>query len=159
IVGPDVTPTLFQDPRSGAAVEVVPTSVVTAALRKAQGAAAAAPRQDDGTRERARKAKIEKAFRAKLYAALRQPLTPPSLRAIAETMFDRLEFDQIKELCKVRGFEPPMASMYGRKERDHRAIGKTIIKLDDAGLVSFINDCIYVRELLVPTWSDRKPEK
>lgn len=161
IVGPDVKPIIIQDPRTGRAVEVVRQSVVDAALRRERAAGGDSDRQDDGTRERQIKAKAEKAFRMRLYEELRPKLRERGayFEEIAAALFDRLEHDAIKLLCKVRGFEPPrVKAPYGSEYRDYRAVGKNLDELSGNELELFICDCIFARELLVSTWSDSKPE-
>ena len=157
IIGPNAEITLLQVPTTGAVVKVVKQSIVDAALRKNRKSN---PRQDDGEAARRRKAKIERAFRIALYDRLRPKLKAPSQRAIAQALFDRLEHDHVKELCRIREYEPPTRKGYGNGSyKDHRQIGKTIADLPEQDLTGFINDCIYARELQVPTWSDAKPTK
>lgn len=157
IVGPDVEITLLQHPHSGAAIEVVKESTVMSAIRKGK---AKQPRQDDGSAARRRKAKIERLFRIAVYERIRPKLKAPTMRELAQAIFDRLEHDYVKELCRIREFEPPTRKGYGNGSyKDHGAIGKTIAQLPQKELPGFINDCIFARELQVPTWSDAKPTK
>ncbi len=156
---------LAPHPDTGAVVELIKRDVIERAVQKArreEARTASEERQDDGTRARQRKAKIEKAFRLQLYEELRPLLKDrgPYFIEIAEAMFDRLEHDAIKLLCKVRGFEPPkIKHSWGREELNYRALGDTLKTLSDGELELFVCDCIFVRELMVSTWSDAKPEK
>jgi hypothetical protein len=113
-------------------------------------------REDDGTDRRRRAAQLEAKFRAELYTRLRAKLKPPGWALLAATLFDSLEHESKKRLCRIRGFEAPKLP-YG-SSHDYDAVGKTIDSLGPDELVAFVNDCIYVRELEVHTWSDAKPE-
>ena len=155
IVGHNAEIALLQDPATGAAIEVVKESTVMSALRKGKPKQ---PKYDDGTAARRKKSKIERDFRIALYDRIRPKLKAPTLREIAIAMFDRLEHDNVKELCRIRGFNPPTRKGYGNGGyKDHRAIGKTAQKLSEKDAATFINDCIFARELQVPTWSNSKP--
>lgn len=157
IVGPDADIVLLQDPATGAAIDVVKESTVMSALRKGKPKQ---PKYDDGTAARRKKSKLERDFRIALYDRLRPKLKTPSMRVIAQALFDRLEHDHIKELCRIRDYEPPTRKGYGNGSyKDHRQIGKTVAKLPAKELAGFINDCIFARELQVPTWSNSKPMK
>jgi hypothetical protein len=169
IIGKDAETALLQVPKTGQVIEVVADSVLAAAERKAR-ARGTSTVQDDGTRERRRKAKQEKAFRAALYAELRPKLRSRTLDEMAAAIFDRLEHDTIKELCRIREFKPLKGRQY--MPPDYRAIGRILHEdvVDGAGVVhkrlasnaalhDFINDCIFARELMVATWSDSQPEQ
>lgn len=160
IVGKDVVPIIIQNPRTGAAIEVVRQSTVDAALRRERAASGeTGSTYRDQQRQREQKAKAERAFRRALYDEIRPRLGVPSLRAIAEALYERLESDLKKLLCSVRGFEAPKEKTAYHTSVNYDAILKTLDELDDAGLTLFVHDCIYVRELWAPTWSDRKPER
>lgn len=159
VIGSDADVTLLQVPNTGEVVEVVKHSVLNAALKKAQPRRQET-RRDDGTAARQKKAKLERKFREALYERIRPKLKAPTLQQMAQAIFDRLEYDTIKTLCSVRGYEPPKVKQtYGPATRDHRAVGKGIASMSDETAALFINDCIYARELQVSTWSNTKPER
>lgn len=157
ILGPDVTPTLLQDPETGRVIEVVPEALVNKALKESRGAAGAT---DDGSAARRKKALEEKKFREALYAELRPKLEPPTRRQMAIAIFERLPHDTVKVLAKIRGWEPPaQARQYGGDYKNWGAIGKELEVLPDDEVSQFVNDMLYASELMTSTWSDAKPEK
>lgn len=158
IIGKDAETALLADPKSGAVIEVVSEQVLGAAKRKAEPKA---KRQPSTESVQAKKAKLERLYRAELFARLRPKLPAPPMRLTAEALFARLEHDSIKKLCEVRGFEPPSKRQWagGPMHKDHRAIGKTIAGLSATGLREFVNDCIFVPELLVSTWQTALPTR
>jgi len=144
IVGKDVERTLVVDGETGRAIEVV----AEADVREA-GGGGSAHSPAAGVSAAEKKAKLDKRVTYETYRQVRTKLPPPSLLEIAGALFQRLEHDATKVLCKVRGFEPPTKTeQYRGKVTDYAAIGKTLDKLSQADLGRFINDCIYVRELM-----------
>lgn len=134
---------VLQDPKTGEAVEVVKSIAVENPSQRARGVAT------NSMTAAEKKRKLENRLRFATYAAVRAKLSPPSLVEIAGSLFRRLEHDATKILCKIRSFEPPTRSeKYRGKVVDYAAVGKGLETLPDAELHLFINDCIYVRELM-----------
>jgi hypothetical protein len=155
LVGQDVQTTLLQCPTTGKVIEVYPDSVVAAAARKGR------PKQrlNDSDAKRRNEAKIERKFREALYDKIRNRLPAPTLKEMAKTIFDRVDHDTRKVLCRIRGFDVPQVKRYGTNHRNYDAIGETIDDMDTEALQQFVNDCVYAREMQVSSWSNAKPER
>lgn len=154
---------LAPDPNTGAAIELVERRVYEAALRKRRRQLGiSAERTDAGTRDRQRKAKIEKDFRRRLYEELRPYLRDRgvTMLEIAQAIVDRMPLDALALVCEIRGCEVPAEkTSWGTYTRNYKAIVETLPGLSDSELELFIADCIYAPELIVRTWSDAEPEK
>jgi ParB/RepB/Spo0J family partition protein len=125
--------------------ELVKASVIDKATKTTAPAAHAVSAAD-------KKRKLENKVRLAVYQECRFKLTGLDPRTVARFVFDRLEHDTVKLLCKIRNFEPPQKKRsWGGMDTDYRAVGKAVDDIAGVDLGLFVADCVYAQQLLFST--------
>jgi ParB/RepB/Spo0J family partition protein len=158
LLGKDYEPTLVQDPESGKVLKLAKKSDVAAALKSA-GVKTGAPSNPQSAAEK--KAKAEREFRKALFARVRESYPKALERAdwndLVTAMVHEMQQETVKQLFALWGWEP-VKEKYGNG--DYRAAAAAYIKkLSGTDMSKLMFDCIFVSDLQVSTWGDRKPEK
>jgi ParB/RepB/Spo0J family partition protein len=159
LLGKDFVPTLVQDPESGVLVKVVPPAAVKEAL---QFAGVAQQRTSSSNPQSAaeKKAKIEKKFRAALYAEMRDKfpaeLGQGDLKTIALRFYDEMQQETQKQILGLWQWEP-LKRKGGYGLDCHKPAADGIAGFDDAQIARFFFDLVFVKDLQVHTYSDDKP--
>jgi ParB/RepB/Spo0J family partition protein len=156
IVGKDEPRALIECPKTGRVFEIIKAASVDREVRKSQPAGRTRGATSSQNQQQ-KKAKLERAFRAKLYARLRPQLPAPPMALTARTLYRQLDHECMKIVARLQGWEGTK-SQYGppgyRKLADKKVDGMTAEELR-----TFVNDCIYASELQVFPWSKAKPER
>ncbi|MBS0364940.1 MAG: ParB/RepB/Spo0J family partition protein [Proteobacteria bacterium] len=160
IIGKDAQPALLQDVKTGELVPIVKEAVVTEALRK-QGVRATREPSNPEQSKRDKKAKAEKAFRAKLFELVRAKLPTrvdvQILRTIAVGYVGEIQQENLKRLCSIYGLEP-IKKKYTQEYRpalEEWIAGMTKVEQ----LAEFLQLCYYASDLSVYTWGDGTPDR
>lgn len=152
-----LSPTLLEDMRSGALVEIVKTTDV-APLLKSQ--CVTSPERTEHPEAKARKIKQrqEDLYRVALLTAVRgkagAALAGPDLALIVGAYFADLWHEHRKTLLKLWGFaeKDPKGSL-------ESPLQKKLSGLSGAQLVRCLLDCALVGELRTSPWNDTRPER
>lgn len=152
-----LSPTLLEDMRSGALIEIVKTTDV-APLLKSQGVATQGRAEHPEAKARKLKQRQEDLYRVALLTAVRgkagAPLAGADLALIVGAYFSDLWHEHRKTLLKLWGFaeKDPKGSVAS-------PLQKKLSGLSAAELVRCLLDCALVGELRTSPWNDSRPER
>lgn len=152
---------LLKVPETGEVIEVVHQSAVERVLEER-----GVKRRDDAKsyheelKARERKVKLEREYRSELYKAIRprlpEELGREELQLIAMSFFQQHHNDTQRQLLNLWGWEP---------KKDKYSAGITeaglerIPHLNDAELIQFLYDCVYIVQLNISTWEIERAKK
>lgn len=159
LLGKDYQPTLLHDPESGKLVKVAPEADIKKALKDAgvKSTNSSGPNPQSAAEK---KAKLEKKFRAALYAEMRDKfpaeLGQMDLKTIALRFYDEMQQETQKQILSLWQWEP-MKGKSGYGLDCHKPAADGIAGFDDAQIARFFFDLVFVKDLQVHTWSDEKP--
>lgn len=165
------TPTLLVDPHEpDKLIEVLPKTTLKEHLEAKGIKLDARPEKDDGQKAREKKAKIENAWRGRVFDAIRSHLTQdfafvqrePNMddietRWVAITFFDHLGFDAQKRLARL------WIGPADKKQDDHAMVTdfkKRLPELSPDDQARVLIEMALVGDTFASTWQlDRKPER
>jgi ParB/RepB/Spo0J family partition protein len=154
LLGKDYVPTLLQDPETGKIVKIAPESDIKAALKEAGVKRGSSSSNPQSAAEK--KAKLEKKFRRSLYDQMRakfpEKLGPDDLKILAVRFFDEIWNDAQKLLLDINGWEVANRGN-GLHDPMTKLVNQKVGEMDDPDVVRFLFDCIFVRQLLINTYS------
>lgn len=149
----DVEPVILQDPKTGAAVEVVPEAVA----RKAIAAAIPPSRRASSTavsdNEKRKAAKLEQSTRRAIYAELRPKLADaePALAEICVHLWRYIDHDHRTAICAAHGWDTKKLP-YGS------ALEVELEGMPDGEVRLLMWDLMLERELQVRTYQSAAPD-
>jgi ParB/RepB/Spo0J family partition protein len=154
LLGDKLKPSLLVVPGTDEVIEVVERTAIVPLL-KARGISATSRQSSAAEREKRAKAKLETAFRWKLFEAVRakspEVLSRTDLELVAYRAFNGLGYESRKRVLRAWKW-------FGKdgKEVDscrHDEAARTRVpKLSDAELSRFLLDCVLVSDLYVSPW-------
>jgi ParB/RepB/Spo0J family partition protein len=158
LLGKDYQPTLLHDPDTGKLVKVAPEADIKKALKDAGVKAPSGNSNPQSAAEK--KAKLEKKFRAALYAEMRDKfpaeLGQGDLKTIALRFYDEMQQETQKQILGLWQWEPQKRKGgYGLDY--HKPAADGIAGFDDAQIARFFFDLVFVKDLTVHTWSNQPP--
>lgn len=153
LLGKSFQPVLVQDPETGALIKAAPPAAVKEALKAAGVKDHSAASNPQSAAEK--KAKAEKKFRLALYSAMREKfpeeLGTEDLRTIALRFFKAIGSDSQKQMLGLWQWEP-YKGKYGQMDYE-KAAAAGLADLGDANVVKFLFDLVFIRDLIVHTYS------
>jgi ParB/RepB/Spo0J family partition protein len=152
LLGKEFEPVLVKDPRTGALIKVAPEAAVNEALKKAGVRTTVA--RDPAQAAQDRKRKFESNYRHHLYGLVREKLPEKlgdeDLRTLALRFAEEIWHESQKTLLTL--WDTPTK----KGEEVRKALARQVNALKGGEIVKFLFDCIFVRELAVPSYSDAK---
>jgi ParB/RepB/Spo0J family partition protein len=158
LLGKDFEPVLVQDPQTGVVVKLAPPAAVKSMLKeKKLGASSASGSATQNAAEKKRK--LEKAFRTKVYAEMRDKLPAElgreDLRVIAVRFYHEITNDHQKLIMGLWQLEPAKNKGYGLD--CIKPVEALIASMNEVQISRFLFDLVFIKDLQVYNWSDAKP--
>lgn len=157
LLGKDYEPTLVQDPESGKVFKLAKKSDLATALKDA--GVKREPASNPMAAED-RKRKLERRFRAAVYAEMRDKLPtklgPEDVRTIALRFYQEMTNDNQKIVVGLWQLEA-VKSKNGYGQDWEKPIVGMLAEAEDAQVARFLFDCVFARDLVVYNFSGNKP--